>query len=48
MGARDESSTQRGTARPKGDPYNNPEERKRVTGSVTGTGCRLKIQRATA
>ncbi len=28
--------------------YNSPEERKRVTGSVRGIGCRLKSQRATA
>lgn len=30
------------------NPYSRPEERKRVTGSATGVGCRLKIQRATA
>jgi hypothetical protein len=28
--------------------YNKPEVRKLVTGSVAGTGSRLKIQRATA
>jgi len=28
--------------------YSKPEERKCVTGSVTGKGSRLKIQRATA
>jgi hypothetical protein len=28
--------------------YNKPEERNRVTGSASGIGSRLKIQRATA
>ena len=28
--------------------YSKPEERKRVTGSITGKGSRLKIHRATA
>lgn len=28
--------------------YSRPFDRKRVTGSTTGTGCRRKIQRATA
>jgi len=28
--------------------YNNPCDRKRETGSVTGEACRRKIQRATA
>ena len=29
-------------------PYSRPEVRKRITGSVIGIDCRLKIQRATA
>lgn len=29
-------------------PYSRPEERNLVTGSATGKGSRLKIQRATA
>ncbi len=28
--------------------YSRPEVRRRVTGSLTGIGCRLKTQRATA
>jgi hypothetical protein len=36
-------------ARKRGSPnQSKPEERKRATGSVTGTGSRLKNQRATA
>jgi len=31
-----------------GSIHSRPEQRKRVTGSATGTGCRRKIQRATA
>ena len=42
-GVRNAKGTQRGAARPRFTrSYSRPEERKRVTGSMTGTGCSLK------
>ena len=49
-GVRDEVAAQTGRRTPvkKKAVYSKPEERNRVTGSGSGIGARLKIQRATA